>query len=104
MSIGPVDGLLPTGAEPLAHAGRAQSARASQEVAAQERSAEAAQQADNAEGVAAADGQDHDANQREADGRRPWERIARRTRKKLAPAADPAQPLEPPSDHVDLIG
>jgi hypothetical protein len=59
---------------PLAQTKGAEVERAQQDAAAQERRALSDQKADSASGIGETDGQDHETADRDADGRRPWER------------------------------
>jgi hypothetical protein len=74
MSIGPLGGLAASAAgSPLQQTQGAEVERTSQDVAAQQRRVQNDQKADAAAGVGEADGDDHDAQERDADGRRLWE-------------------------------
>jgi len=59
---------------PLAQTKGAEVERAQQDAAAQERRALSDQKADSASGIGETDGEDHETSQRDADGRRLWER------------------------------
>jgi hypothetical protein len=75
MSVGPLTGLIGSLAgTPLAQTKGTEVERAQQDAAAQERRAVNDQKADNASGIGQADGQDHETAERDADGRRLWER------------------------------
>ena len=75
MSIGPslgaAAGVFGT---PLAQTAGSEVDRARQSANGQALRAEVAEQADNAAGIGATDGEEHAANDRDADGRRLWER------------------------------
>lgn len=74
MSIGPAGSLFPSVAgAPLAQASGSDVQRAKQDGTAQQRTVDATQKAEGAAGISEADGQDHEASERDADGRRPWE-------------------------------
>ena len=75
MSVGPLTGLIGSLAgTPMAQSKGAEVERAQQDAAAQERRAASDQKADSASGIGQADGQDHETAERDADGRRLWER------------------------------
>jgi hypothetical protein len=74
MSVGPLGGVAGSLAgSPLAQTKGAEPERAQQEAVAQQRRAESDQKADAAAGIGETDGEDHEAADRDADGRRPWE-------------------------------
>ncbi|MBN2021239.1 MAG: hypothetical protein JW809_00455 [Pirellulales bacterium] len=72
MSVGPLGGLGAAGA-PLAQTSGSEVERARQDAAAQQRQIQTGQKADAAAGIGETDGQDHETEERDADGRRPWE-------------------------------
>ncbi len=75
MSVGPLSGLIGSLAgTPLAQTKGTEIERAQQDAATQERRAVNDQKADSASGIGQPDGQDHETGQRDADGRRLWER------------------------------
>jgi type II secretory pathway pseudopilin PulG len=74
---------------PLAQTKGAEIERAQQEAAAQERQAISDQRADSASGIGETDGEDHETNQRDADGRRLWERQAAARRQQEPPSEPP---------------
>jgi hypothetical protein len=75
MSVGPLTGLIGSLAgTPLAQTKGSEVERAQQDSAAQQRRAVSDQKADNASGIGETDGQDHETGERDADGRRLWER------------------------------
>lgn len=74
MSLGPLSSLPASAAgAPLAQSTGSDAARAKQETAAAQRSAAASRHADDAAGISQADGEDHQSDERDADGRLPWE-------------------------------
>ncbi len=74
MSIGPTAGILGSaGGAPAAQTSGSETQRARQEAGAQQRQIHSQQQANSAAGIAQTDGQGHEAHERDADGRRPWE-------------------------------
>ena len=62
---------------PLAQSQGSDADRTAQEVAEQKRAAEARLKAESAEGVGQTDGEEHESNERDADGRRLWEKPVR---------------------------
>jgi hypothetical protein len=93
MSIGSLGGVAGSAAgSPLAQMKGSEVERAEQETAAQKGHAESDRKAEAAAGIGQADGEDHEPAERDADGRRPWERPTR----KKAEAAEPGASPEPP--------
>ena len=77
MSIGPLGGLVGSAAGvPVAQSKGSEVERDQRESADQTRDADLASQAEQAQGVGQTK-QDHETSQRDADGRRPWETVAR---------------------------
>lgn len=72
MSIGPLGILSSVSAAPSQASG-AESAKHRGEAAAQARHTQSAQKTEDAAGVGKTDGEEHSANERDADGRRIWE-------------------------------
>ena len=74
MSLGPLGGIIASAAgSPLAQTKGSDVERAQQETGSQQRRVETDQKAENAAGIGEADGEDHEAADRDADGRRMWE-------------------------------
>ena len=74
MSIGPSAGLAASvAATPLAKASSSESDRVSQEVATQQRQTVSEKKAESAAGIGETNGEDHEVEDRDADGRRLWE-------------------------------
>ncbi len=95
MSIGPLAGLAANAAgAPLAQAKGSDVERAQHDAANQQRVVQSDRKADDAAGIGAADGEDHETAERDADGRRLWED----TRRKKTPDAPgtASAPLDPP--------
>jgi hypothetical protein len=86
MSIGPMPSLVNVAGVPLAQSKGADVERVQQDVAAQQRQTASSVKAENAAGIAAAD-EDHQAEDRDADGRRLWE--------EMGPAKHPTAESEP---------
>lgn len=76
MSIGPSAGLAGSVAgTPLAKASSSESDRIRQEVTAQQRQVASEKKAESAAGIGETDGENHEAEDRDADGRRLWEEM-----------------------------
>ena len=90
MSVGPMNNVGNFAGTPLAQA-KADLDRAQHDAQIRDRRAASSAKADDAAGIGATDGDDKEASDRDADGRRLWERPA-------AGKADdaPAEPEEPP--------
>jgi hypothetical protein len=74
MSVGPLGGVNVSAAgSPLAQTTGTDVERASQDVGAQHRSVVYEKKAEAAAGVGQPDGEEHQTDERDADGRRPWE-------------------------------
>lgn len=77
MSVGPMGGVFGSAAgAPLSQTKGSESERAQRDVAAQQRESDTAQQAEQAAGIGQTD-EDQGTSERDADGRRPWEIVAR---------------------------
>jgi hypothetical protein len=91
MNIGPLGSI----GAPLAQTKGSGPERAHGEIAAQGRRTHYTQKADAAAGVSGPDGDDHEPDQRGADGRRPWEEPSASTpedaQKPAPPSKDPSQ-------------
>ncbi len=100
MSVGPMSGIAVAGlGTPLAQAKGTDVERAGQDLDVQQHTVRGDQKADSAAGVGETDGEDHQTDDRDADGRLPW-RIPASAKK--APAADAAPP--PPPSPKDASG
>ncbi len=74
MSVGPMSGLPAAAAgSPLAQSKGSDVDRTQQDSSAQQRRVQTDQKAEMAAGIGEADGEDHEASERDADGRRLWE-------------------------------
>ena len=74
MSVGPMGGIAGSLAgSPLAQTSGSETDRARQDSAVQERRIQTDQKTETAAGIGETDGEDHEAADRDADGRRPWE-------------------------------
>ncbi len=74
MSIGPLGGLAGSAAgSPLSQTHGSEVDRARQDAAAQQRKVHSDQKAEDAAGIGETDGDDHETEDRDADGRRLWE-------------------------------
>ncbi|MHC4406112.1 MAG: hypothetical protein ACYTG0_41270 [Planctomycetota bacterium] len=75
MSVGPLGGIVPGAAgSPLAQSHGSDVERAQKEVGDQNRRVQVDQKAESAAGIGEADGEDHETAERDADGRRLWEK------------------------------
>ena len=75
MSVGPMSGLPAAAAgSPLAQSKGSDVERTQQDSAAQQRRVQTDQKAESAAGIGEADGEDHATGERDADGRRLWEK------------------------------
>jgi hypothetical protein len=92
MSIGPAAGVVASAAGAAAQAGGADVQRARQDAIAQQRAVRTALQAEDAAGIAQTDGQEHETNERDADGRRPWEAAQQRPNPEDSAASPDAPP------------
>ena len=100
MSIGPLGGILGSAAgAPLAQTSGADVERAKQDTIHQQRQVASQQQADTAAGIAETDGKDLESNDRDADGRRPWEFGPAKPK-----AAEEPPAAETPVQSKDLTG
>jgi hypothetical protein len=96
MTVGPLGGVAGSVAgSPLAQRGAQDVERAQQEAIGRERAISADQQAETAAGIGTTD-EDQEAGERDADGRRLWERPARA--KPPATPEDVAPPMAPAKD------
>jgi len=74
MSLGPLGGVGSSAAgSPLAQTRGSDVERAQEETGTQQRRVDSEKKAENASGIGEADGEDHEAADRDADGRRLWE-------------------------------
>ena len=94
MSIGSLPSIVASAAGTALAQSKADVERTNVEVGAQQRQVFNALKAESAAGIGETDGQDHEASERDADGRRLWE--AAPGGKKNSPAETP-EPLSPQS-------
>lgn len=74
MSVGPMGGIAGSAAgSPLAQTKGSETERAQQDASNQQRRVQNEQKAESAAGIGETDGEDHEASERDADGRRLWE-------------------------------
>lgn len=79
MSVGPLTGLISSVAgSPLAQTKGAEIERSHQDASSQTRRVESAQRSESAAGIGETDGQEHETAERDADGRRLWEKTDRK--------------------------
>lgn len=73
MSVGPLGGIIISAAgTPMAQAKGTETERTQQESVNQQRQAQGEFRAESAAGIGQTDGEDHEASERDADGRSPW--------------------------------
>ncbi len=90
MSVGPLGGLAASAAgSPLAQTKGSEVERAQQDAGAQERQIQSEVKAESAAGIGETDGEDHETAERDADGRRPWERMPHRAKDEATAKAEP---------------
>jgi hypothetical protein len=79
MSVGPLGGIIASAAGiPTAQAKGSETERAAQDSVNQQRQAKGDFLAEAASGIGQTDGDDHEASERDADGRSPWKFSARK--------------------------
>jgi hypothetical protein len=89
MSVGPLGGILGSIAGSQSAQSGSDIARARQEAIHQNRQTKLDGHADNTAGIAETDGEEHQAGERDADGRRPWEIPAGETKSIQADETEP---------------
>ncbi|HEV3418655.1 MAG TPA: hypothetical protein VG056_17680 [Pirellulales bacterium] len=102
MSVGPMGFFGSIAATPLSQSQGSDADRVAQESSAQTGQAANATKAKNAAGIGATDGEEHAAAERDADGRRIWEKSP--GKKKPAAAGAETLPAEPPPLSKDATG
>lgn len=86
MSVGPLGGIAGSIAgSPLAQTKGSETERSQQDAGTQQRRVETARRAEAAAGIGQTDGQDHETDERDADGRRLWEAPAKPEEPETAP-------------------
>jgi hypothetical protein len=106
MNIGPL-GAVNTGAagSPLAQTKGSEVERTEQQLGARQRQVYHGRKAEAAAGVGEPDGEDHEATERDADGRRPWEEPAATNGDVAEPKAHPSKdPSQQSGNLLDLSG
>lgn len=94
MSVGPLSGLLSSVAgTPLAQTKGSEIERAQHDLNAQQRQTVGERKAESAAGIGETDGQDHEAAERDADGRRLWEE---QINNQQPPPSEEPSPDKPP--------
>jgi len=89
MSVGPLgSAAVSIAGSPLAQAHGSEAQRAQQDSSAQQRRVRSEQKAESAAGIGETNGEDHEAAERDADGRRPWEAPSDKPQAEQ-PVADP---------------
>jgi hypothetical protein len=102
MSVGPLGFFSSIAATPMAQRG-ADVERAQQETIRQQGEVKNEAQAEKAAGIGETDGDEHGANERDADGRRPWE-IAPNANQKPATAEPSASTTKQSKDITGTTG
>jgi hypothetical protein len=92
MSVGPTGFFSTIAATPLPHSKGSDVDRTAQESAGQTAQAANATKAENAAGIGETDGEEHGPAERDADGRRIWEKSAGK-KGRAAPPHEPVAPL-----------
>jgi hypothetical protein len=92
MSIGSLPSIVASAAGTALAQSKAEVERTNVEVGAQQRQVFNEQKAESAAGIGETDGQDHEAAERDADGRRLWEAPVEGKKKANAEAAEPIIP------------
>jgi hypothetical protein len=98
MSVGPLGGILGSVAGSQSAQSGSDIARARQEAIHHNRQAKLEGHAENMAGIAETDGEDHQSDERDADGRRPWELPAEK--KQAGQGDSPAEAEAPRSRDV----
>jgi len=89
MSIGPTGGIAGSAAgSPLAQTSGSEVERSEQDASGQKRRIHMDQKAENAAGIGETDGEDHETEERDADGRRLWEETPQANQAPESPQAD----------------
>jgi hypothetical protein len=106
MSIGPLGGIVAGAAgSPLAQTKGSEVERAAQQLGAERRHVYHERKAEAAAGVGEPDGEDHEAAERDADGRPAWEEPPEPTKGVARRGAPPSKdPLQQSGNLLDLSG
>ncbi len=107
MSVGPLNPIAGFAGAPLAQTKGAEQDRARVDAARHEARVRDAAKAADAAGIAAADGEDKRAEDRDADGRRLWEFTERKSHDEQHPAGEPPASVDPTGERggeLDLSG
>jgi len=106
MSIGPLGGLAGSAAgSPLAQSHGTETERTQQDSAAQQRQIRSEKKAESAAGIGETDGEDHEAEDRDADGRRIWEETPGAKKEETDESATPPthQSKDPTGERGNLL-
>ena len=102
MSVGPMGSVAGSVAgSPLAQTQGSETERAQQETGSQQRRIQNEQRAEAAAGIGEADGEDHETQERDADGRRLWEHSSEAER---AEQGQEESAAKPPRQSKDATG
>ena len=103
-SVGPLGGVNVSAAgAPLAQTKGSDVERAGQEVGAQHRNAVYEKKAEAAAGIGETDGEDHQTDERDADGRRPWEFPPKNQNPSEDPSKNPPQSRDTTGESGNLL-
>jgi len=106
MSVGPTGGIAASAmGSPLAQTSGSEVERAAQDAAAQSRHVQSSRRADSAAGVGETNGEDHETEERDADGRRLWEENATQSDENAqeTPAIDDRRAKDPSGQCGNLL-
>ena len=104
MSIGPMHPIVQSAAgSPLAQTQGADKERAEQSTSVQSRQKDAELKAEKAAGIGETDGNDHEAHDRDADGRRIWELPPGHQPQEEAEEAETTHPADPSNQRGTLL-
>ncbi len=103
-SVGPLGGVNVSAAgTPLAQTKSSDVERAGQDVGAQHRTAVYEKKAEAAAGIGETDGEDHQTDERDADGRRPWEFAAKNPNSVDDPSKQPPKSRDTTGESGNLL-
>jgi hypothetical protein len=106
MSVGPNPGIVTASlaGAPLAEKNSGAAEKTTQEVATRQRKVESVERAEKAEGIGETDGSEHQSEERDADGRRPWERMGKPAQKDQEKKEHVKDPSGQSGNLLDLSG
>ncbi len=108
MQLGPLGNIAASAAgAPLAQTKGAELDRTHQDSASHQRRVQTEQKAEDAAGIGQTDGEEHQTDERDADGRLPWEIPNRPQQSPEEPASASSRPKDPTGEtgaQLDLLG